>query len=151
MHLQMLGELLRGRGLLPHDQVEPWIEAVAADRERLVEHLQGHVEISDADLWDCLAHDLAPTYPLVHLTIQQHDASVLSLIPARDAWEHLVLPLREEDGELVCATTMETLAQALRYLLSNLTQPFRLVFSEICLLEQFIAERYQYEGVDLAD
>lgn len=87
--------------------------------------------------------------PLVNLTNERYDASALGLLTAKDAWDNLVLPLRIESGQLVCATTEETLTSAVELVSSHVAMSCRFVLAEIRPLEQFIAERYHYEGVEL--
>ena len=90
-------------------------------------------------------------YPHVNLLTEVIDDTCLHLIAPADAWENIVMPLRRENGHLVCASTRETVDSAALLLQRTLNQPFRFVLAELHLLEQFIAEQYAYEGVELPD
>ena len=79
-----------------------------------------------------------------------HDPHALLHLTAGEAWDHLVLPLETEtDGTLVCCTTRETLPSTLGFLYRRLKVPFRIVLADIAPLEQYIAEQYHYEGVEV--
>ncbi|MEM6749658.1 MAG: hypothetical protein AAF612_04220 [Planctomycetota bacterium] len=85
----------------------------------------------------------------VNLAYEPLEPAVRSVISAREAWDALVMPLRIEHGELVCATTQETYHTALNLLSRAYDGPTRLVIAGVRILEQFIAEQYGYEGVDI--
>ena len=87
----------------------------------------------------------------VNLLTETKDPACLDLISPTDAWNHMLLPLRMEQGRLICATTRETAAGAAALLGRNLSTPFDFVIAEAHLLEQFIAEQYEYEGVEIAE
>ena len=90
-------------------------------------------------------------YPHVNLLTEVIDDTCLHLISPAEAWENIVMPLRVENGHLVCATTPGTVDRAALLLQRTLHQPFRFVLADLHLLEQFIAEQYDYEGVEIAE
>ena len=53
----------------------------------------------------------------------------------------------DSDGTLICVVGVDTLSLALKFLLDHTGKPFRLETAEAGPLEQYIAERYAYEGV----
>lgn len=152
MDVQRIGRLLVDRRLLTEQQLEHVLATQVHDARRFGQiALEEAGDLDDDQLWDILASQLTRKCERVNLTKQKYDPAVLDYVEVHDAWNHLVLPLRMEDDELVCATTEETAAMALAMLHHTLDMRFRLVISEIRLLEQFIAERYAFEGVDMFD
>ncbi len=99
------------------------------------------------------APTLEPSLPETYsrLSTETHDPAVLGLISATDAWHSLVLPLRYEGDLLVVATTEETFESAVALLRRTTDRPVRLLLAEMRPLEQFIAERYGFEGVPIED
>ncbi|QDU34100.1 hypothetical protein KS4_21620 [Poriferisphaera corsica] len=87
----------------------------------------------------------------INLFNETFDQTCLSMLTPELAWQNLVLPIRMHEGTLICATTKSMLDAALNMLQQHLTEtPFKLTLVESHLLEMFIAERYDYEGVDEA-
>jgi len=134
-----------------------------AQRDTLLEHLGAgsdntpllataaeHFGLNEIDLLDALADHLRRSADRVNLSQTPHDPASLAHLSARDAWDYLVLPLTiEPDGHLLCCTTEETLPTALVFLMRTLAVPFRVVLADIRPIEQYIAEQYHYEGIDL--
>ena len=87
----------------------------------------------------------------VNLTQEPSDPACLRMLTPEQAWDSLVLPLRVEKGELICATTEETLGDAIALVQRVVMMPVVFVLANIRPLEQFIAERYAYEGVPMLD
>ncbi len=95
-----------------------------------------------------LAEQVLADAPYVNLCRERLDDRCLTTVSAQEAWENLVLPLRVERGTHVFATTVETLTNAIELIQERIASPFRVVLTEVRPLEQFIAERYGYEGVE---
>lgn len=87
----------------------------------------------------------------VNLCHEEQDDGCLSLLTPHEAWQNLVLPLRAEDGTAIFATTVETLTSAIELVQSKVETPFRFVLCEVRPLEQFIAQRYHFEGIEIED
>ena len=97
-----------------------------------------------------LCEHLLCTVDRVRLSQMPHDPAALNYLTARDAWDYLLLPLQmQSDGTLLICTTEETLGASLTFLLKTLEVPFELVLSDIQAVEQYVAEQYRYEGLDL--
>lgn len=151
MNSQHIGQILVDRGVMRVDHVASVLDRQRSDTRpfgRLAETMFG---VSVEEIAAALAEQHRHTTSWVNLAHQPLDPRVLSLIDAGEAWDNLVLPLRREERELVCATGAETLPEALTLLQRKVAEPFRIVFAEMHQLEQFIAERYDYEGFDLRD
>lgn len=151
MHADRLGRVLVEQGVITDDQ---WRQALT--RQRMDSRPIGLIiaemfSLEENKLWEACAAALARECPRVHLAHEPFDPACLGVITAHQAWDHLVLPLRQEKGELVCATTRETLAGAIGLLHRCCPTPFRFVLAPVHPVEQFIAERYAYEGVEIAE
>ena len=148
-----IGQVLVQRGLLTREQVKRVLQAQQAEPQRRPFGLiAGELcDLDEDDLMDALADQAARRSPSTRLARERIDPGCLTLIEPHEAWDHAVLPLRIERGTLICATTYETLPAAMRLLQRRIYLPFRFVIAEIAPLEGFIAERYRYEGVPVAD
>ena len=151
MHNEFIGQILVDRGIMRVEHVSAVLDKQRSDPRpfgRLAETMFG---IAVEEIAAALAVQLRHTTSWVNLAHQPLDPRVLTLLSPSEAWDHLVLPLRREDRQLVCATGAETLPEALALLQRRVSEPIRLVFAEMHQLEQFIAERYDYEGLELTD
>ncbi|MEO1236184.1 MAG: hypothetical protein AAFX76_05280 [Planctomycetota bacterium] len=116
----------------------------------LLDRAEGELGLDRANLFHALCVHWHRAAPRVRLHQTTMDPEALAYVEARDAWDTLVLPLAvEPDGHLLCCTTDETLPGAMELLFRTLAIPFRLVITDIGPLELFIAERYDYEGLDV--
>lgn len=120
-----------------------------SDKVSLIDLAHEQFGTNELDLLDALAKHLQKNADHVKLSQTPHEPGALTYVPARDAWDYLILPLElEPDGSLLCCTTEETLPTALAYLMRSLNVPFHVVTADVRPLEQYIAEQYHYEGVD---
>lgn len=150
-HEQMT-EVLVNQNILTESQRTALLAPAAApsDNHCFLEHAAEQFGLHEVDLLDALSKHLRHESPAVRLSQTVHDTAVLDYLSARDAWDYVILPLAiEPDGHLLCCTTEETLSTALAFLMRTLAVPFRIVFADVRPLEQFIAEQYHYEGVDI--
>ncbi|MFP4144879.1 MAG: hypothetical protein ACLFV3_07010 [Phycisphaeraceae bacterium] len=147
MQHDRLASVLLEKNLLSQDQARELLDRTGSRPSQFGQVAAELVGLSEHDLWTRLADATLDRWPLTSLIFERFDYDCLDELTPETAWDNLVLPLRRENDELVCATTEETLADAMR-----LTQgrPVSFVICEMRPLEQFIAERYSYEGVDLA-
>jgi len=101
------------------------------------------------ELIEALETAVAPTLEPAQLGSLPHVPEALQQVAPHDAWDYLILPVEfDADGTLVCLVCRDTLALALTFLLNHTGQPFRLKAAEAGPLEQYIAERYAYEGLN---
>ena len=115
MHSARLGDLLVQRVVLTPSQRDRILE-LQEERARpfgaLAEEFEGvsasHVEEAWADQYAAIADRIDPRRVRI-------SAELLALVPATDAAEHGVLPLRRTDGGLVACTTREKLIAAVAY------------------------------------
>lgn len=151
MESAQIGQLLLEQGVLNKTQLTRITQRQKQDRRPIWQHAAELTDLDEAAIWEQCAAGLARRCPHTSLFRESQDASCLGFLQARDAWENLVLPLRFDEGELVCATTQETLADALRLMLRVSPVPCRFVLVAVHPIEQFIAELYHYEGVELEE
>ena len=147
----LIGQILVEQGVLTKKQVSAAL-AMQDDSEtplgRIVESLFG---IEHQNIIEALAEQVAMRAPEAKLAKQAFDPQCLGMISAKEAWDCLALPIRWEDGELLCATTIETLPAAIELLQARLDCPYQFVIAEMRPLEEFIASLYEYEGVELGE
>jgi hypothetical protein len=154
MQNQMIGSIMCEAGLLNQRQVDAVLNAQQLEAERqsfgcVAERL---FDIPATVVNEALAEQARQHSAYVKLTEQHLDRNCQYLISPADAWDHLIMPLQfDEDRELICATTVETLPAAIEFVQANLTMPVRFVLADLRLLEQYIAEQYDYEGVEVVE
>ena len=151
MDNDLIGQILVEQGVLTADQVDTALVA-QAEREaplgRIAEELFG---ISHAHVISALAEQIAVRAPQASLATERFDPQCLRMISAKEAWDRLILPIRWDDGELLCATTIETLPAAIELLQAKLDCPYHFAIAEMRPIEDFIASLYAYEGVEVID
>lgn len=149
MHAQRIGAILAERGTLTQAQVKRVLSTQRQNDRPFGQVVEDLFNIPVRDIAEALSEHILADSPFVKLVDERLDEACLDLIQPRDAWESLVLPMRFEAGELLCATTVETLSNAIELIQRAVPQPFRFAFVDIRLLEQFIAERYHFEGIEV--
>lgn len=147
----LIGQILEEQGVLTKSQVVRALEAQGNGEiplGRIVEQLFG---IQRSTVIEALAEQVAMRAPDASLANEQFDDQCLRMISPKEAWDSLILPIRWEGGELLCATTIETLPGAIEFLQRKLDCPFHFSIAEMRPLEEFIASLYSYEGVEVTD
>ncbi len=71
--------------------------------------------IHETAIWRAWSEQYAKYCPRVELDHQHQDLSVCSILSPDAAWQHRVLPLRFQDGDLILVTSEERLPVALNY------------------------------------
>ncbi|MEX0653342.1 MAG: hypothetical protein WD534_01240 [Phycisphaeraceae bacterium] len=151
METQQVGRLLVEQGVLTTTQLKQITQRHRLDRRPLWQHAAELTDLAESDIWEHCAAGLVRQCPHGDLFRERMDHSCLAMLSPRDAWENLILPLRVAEGELICATTEETLARALPLMLRVSPLPCRFLLVAVHPIEQFIAELYHYEGVEVED
>lgn len=151
MDNDLIGSILIEQGVLTQNQIDRALQ-VQAEREaplgRIAEQL---FDVKRGVIIEALAEQTVMRAPDASLATETFDAQCLRMISAKEAWDNLVLPIRWEGGELLCATTVETLPGAIELLQQKLDCPFHFAIAEMRPLEEFIASLYAYEGVEVSD
>lgn len=143
-----LGEVLVRRGLLTEAQVE---EILAAQRERhrpfgvLAERLHG---LSEADIESAWAEQYASLTGSVDVRREPLDERAMSTVSRRQCWQFRVMPVRFDDsGDLVLATTADSLPRALRFALRVLERPCSFLITESRMLGEALGEHFPLAGM----
>lgn len=97
---QRLGEMLVGEGIVAPDQLDRVLAAQRRTRARLGELLVAMGLASEEQVTECLARQYR--LPVVNLREVRPDPDALNRVPAYNALHNLVLPVRVENGALVC-------------------------------------------------
>ncbi|MEM6505620.1 MAG: hypothetical protein AAF711_09145 [Planctomycetota bacterium] len=151
MDNDLIGHILIEQGVLTQSQVDRALQ-VQAEREaplgRIAEQL---FDIERNTVIEALAEQVVMRAPEASLASETYDPQCLQMLAAKQAWDNLILPVRWEDGELLCVTTVETLPGAIELLQQKLDCPFHFAIAEMRPLEEFIASLYAYEGVEVID
>ncbi len=92
--------------------------------------------------FDPIVNAAAPATDAVDLAGQVFDADAAGLVTAREAWQYRLLPLRYEDGVLVCASMLDRIADADAFIRARCSTDVRFVLAEPIQLEQKIMQRY---------
>jgi type IV pilus assembly protein PilB len=144
-----IGQLLVEQGFISEDQVDQVLEAQStADTHRPFGEIAAEMFDLDRPLIEQMIADYVASHaPDAELAMERFEESAAQLVQAAEAWETLVLPIRVVAGRLRCATTYETLTEALDLLQHRTSLPLDIVLAEVGPLERFISERYDYEGV----
>ncbi|MFA9478327.1 hypothetical protein ACERK3_08465 [Phycisphaerales bacterium AB-hyl4] len=151
MESQQVGRFLVERGVLTQTQLQQANRRSGLDRRPIWQHAAELNNLTESEVWNQCAAELVRQCPHGNLFRERREDNCMAVLSARDAWENLVLPLRVEDGQMVCATTEETLAQALPLMMRASDLPCRFILVAVHSIEQFIAELYHYEGIEVED
>lgn len=149
MHAERIGSILVQRGTLTESQVKQVLARQRRDERPFGQLAEAMFRIPLSEIAEALADQILADSPSIKLVDERLDEACLGVIAAADAWEALVLPMRIEAGQLLCATTVETLPNAIELVQRSVSTPFRFAIVDIRLLEQFIAERYGFEGIEV--
>jgi MshEN domain len=137
-----LGMVLVNRGILTPDQVDRILAHQRSDPRPFGKLANELFNIPERDIWRAWADQEGHFCPRVDLACEPNDASVLNIITADEAVEHLLLPLRVEATQLVCATTSVDLPEAAILLRDRTQFAPRFVIVEQAQLLQYIHRRY---------
>ena len=149
------GEIMVQAGLLSEHQVDAVL--LHQRKHRSGRRSFGSVaaelfQVSELAVLDALAEQARRHGTYARLHEQEIDRNCLYLLSPREAWDQLILPLHfNAERELICATTVEGLPTAIAFLQRRVSVAFRFVLADLRLLEQYIAEQYDYEGVDVIE
>lgn len=142
-----LGDLLVQRGLLTPAQRDTVLREQRTDprpfgaiAERMFGVIPARVEEAWADQFSDLTSHVDPRREAV-------DPRVLAAIDRRQAWQFRVLPLREEDGDLVLCTTREHLVRALKFTGWRIARSCHFVLAEPLALGEALVRYYRLDGM----
>ncbi|MFN3168920.1 MAG: hypothetical protein ACE37H_17870 [Phycisphaeraceae bacterium] len=151
MDNDLIGQILIQQGVLTSEQVDLALAEQLGTETPLGRIAQDLFGVSEMSVVMALAEQVGMRSPHASLATERFDPQCLRMISAREAWDRLILPIRWEDGELLVATTIETLPAAIELLQAKLDCPYHFAIAEMRPLEEFIASLYAYEGVEVID
>lgn len=151
MNNDLIGQILIQQGVMTAEQVDQALAEQLGSEQPLGRIAQELFGVSEISVVMALAEQIGLRSPHISLAEQRFDPQCLKMIAAKDAWDRLILPICYEDGELLCATTIETLPSAIELLQARLDCPYHFAIAEMRPLEEFIASLYAYEGVEVID
>ncbi len=137
-----IGKLLIERGVLSIDQVSEVLAQQNQTHQRFGEIAAGTFGVDEQAIWQAWGEQMIQHCPRVDLVVEPRHTGVLQSIDGRTAWQYHLLPLRREDGRLVCATTREHLPGAIQFARRHFDTPVRFVLAERFQLEQYLMRGY---------
>jgi len=103
--------------------------------------------IGDRIIWRARALQVAPLLPVVDLRKEERSKHARTIILRDEAVYYGILPLRTDQGELICATSRETLPETMTYLCSTLRIPTCFVLADPGQLQDEVLRTYGL-GID---
>lgn len=145
-----LGDLLIQYGVLTPEQCD----TVAKEQETnprpfglLAEEL---FNIDPGVIEHAWAVQFAMISPRVDPRTIEHDEDLHSVITSRQAWQFGFIPVERHQDGIVCATSIECLARALRFVGWRVDEPCSFVICDHNALEVGLSMHYPMEGADSA-
>lgn len=145
---KQIGMLLVQRGVLTHEQVDRILDLQQQQHKPFGKLARELFHVDDLEIWSAWAEQVGYFCQHVDLACEPNDPAVLELVLPREAWALHILPLRHELGELVVATTITDLPEAMALLNQRLDKPIRFVVPDRRQLEQYIIRRYEIVSVE---
>jgi len=145
---KLIGHILVQRGVLRDEQAQAILRQQENTRQPFGKLACRMYNVDERDIWSAWAEQVGHFCQHVDLACEPNDSSVLDVIDSADAWSLHILPLRYELGELVVATTITDLPEAMALLQSKQVGTIRFVIPERRQLERFIVERYEIVSVE---
>jgi len=143
-----LGDLLVQYGVLTPDQCELVLTEQQTNRRPfgvLAEELFG---VDPAVIEHAWAEQFAMISPRVDPCSVEPDCQIQSVISNRQAWQFGFIPIERHEDGLVCVTSIECLARALRFVGWRVDEPCSFVICEQSALETGLTMHYPMDGVD---
>jgi hypothetical protein len=143
-----LGDLLVQYGVLTQDQCE----AVVIEQQTnprpfglLAEELFG---VDPGIIEHAWAVQFAMISPRINPCTIEPDHETRSVITSRQAWQFGFIPIERHNDGIVCATSIECLARALRFVGWRIDEPCSFVICDHNALEVGLSIHYPMDGVD---
>jgi len=142
MHPPKIGEILMDKGLLTLGQVEQVLARQLKDTRLFGQIAADTFGLDEATLCRTVAEQFLIEATHVNLATEPWDPDALRAVAAHDAWTYRALPLRYERGELLVATSIYELPNAIGLLDREVYRNYRFVIADAHVLETTIQERY---------
>jgi hypothetical protein len=144
---RLIGAILVERGVMKQKQVDAVLQEQQRQRKpfgKLANHMFG---IPEREVHKAWAAQTGRFCDHVDLACEPSDENLIHLLTAREAWLIRALPLRVEQGELIVASTVVDLPEAMGLLRQKVRWPIRFVVADRKQLEYFLLHRYAAEPV----
>jgi len=145
---KLIGMILVQRGVLREEQAQAILRRQQEVKKPFGKLAYQMYNIDERDVWSAWAEQVGHFCQHVDLACEQHDPELIDLITAQQAWSMHLLPLRIEMGEVVVATTITDLPEAMSILQKKVDQPIRFVIPDRRQLERYIIERFGIVAVE---
>lgn len=145
-----LGDLLVQYGVLTTDQCDLVVQEQKTNPRpfgMLAEELFG---IDPGIIEHAWAVQFAMISPRVDPCAIEPNQSLKSVITSRQAWQFGFIPIERHEDGVVCVTSIECLARALRFVGWRVEEPCSFVICDHHALEVGLTMHYPMEGVDSA-
>lgn len=145
-----LGDLLIQQGVLTPEQCDQIADEQQTNPRPfglLAEELFG---VDPGVIEHAWAVQFAMISPRINPCEIAHDESVHSVITDRQAWQFGFIPVERVAEGLICATSIECLARALRFVGWRIEEPCSFVICDHSALEMGLSNIYPMDGVDSA-
>jgi len=139
-----------GRCLLTQSQVDQLLKLQASDPRALGEIAADYFGLATEKICQALAEHIERNCSRTNLTQETMDHNCLQIVRPQEAWFARVLPMRVEQGVLICATTTQTLSNAIRLFQERTSIPVRFTIAPIQQLEQYLCQLYEDVTLDVA-
>lgn len=139
---QRMGELLVNYGELSPGQLQSILAEQSRDYRPFGRIAADLCDVEEAVIWRAWADQYARWCPRISLDREFRDPELISQIAAEDARRLRLLPLREQDGDLILITSEPHLADALKFVDMNLDRPAVLWLAEVDALDRAVARQY---------
>lgn len=143
-----IGRILVQRGVLREEQAQAILRAQQSEHKPFGKLAWRMYHVDERDIWSAWAEQVGHFCQHVDLACEPNDPAVLDLIEADQAWSLHILPLRIDLGELVVATTITDLPEAMALLDSRTDRTIRFVIPDRRQLERYIIERFEIVSVE---
>ena len=146
-----LGQILIGHSLITPKQLDTLLTLQADDARPLGAIAADYYGVHTDAVCDAVAEQMLPNCPRINLMHQSMDYNCLNMLKPKQAWAAILLPLRFEEGVLLCATAAQTLGSALALMQQKTSVPCRFLIAPMHQVEQYICQLYDYEGVEVSE
>lgn len=139
---RLIGTILVQRGVMTDEQVEAVVAEQKRQRKPFGKIASEMFGVPEREVHRAWAAQTGRFCQHVDLACEPNDLNLIHMLTEAEAWAVRALPLRVETGELVVATTVIDLPEAMAMLREKVRWPIRFVLADRKQLEHFLGHRY---------
>jgi len=139
---RLIGGILVQRGVMTEQQVQAVVAEQTRQRKPFGKLAHAMFGIAEAEVHRAWAAQTGRFCQHVDLPGEPSDLNLVHLLTESEAWAVRALPLRVETGELIVATTVIDLPEAMALLRQKVRWPIRFVLADRKQLEHYLLQRY---------